>query len=945
MESIVIRGARVHNLQNLSLEIPRDRLIVITGVSGSGKSSLAFDTIFAEGQRRYVESLSQYARQFLPQVERPDVDSIEGLSPAIAIDQKTGVANPRSTVGTVTEIHDYLRLLFAAIGIPHCSSCGREIRAQSLEQMAGRLRSWEAGLRVTLLAPVALGRKGAFREELEELARQGFLRARIDGKFVELGPGLPRLDRHRRHRIEVVIDRLVLRPGLERRMLESLEIAARLGDGLIVVVPDGKPEVIWSQHHACVECGTSLPELSPRLFSFNSPLGACPACDGLGTVWSVDPARLVVDPQRTLLEGALVGSPESLGLGRGRELQERARALGIPLDQPWRLLAPAVQERVLLGTETATGTPPPTARASRTLEGLVRRLERQFRASEPGPQRRALERFFVRQTCPTCEGKRLRAEARSVKVRNWTIDALTALPVEQLRESICVLELSQRERQIVGKVLDELGARLRFLVDVGVGYLSLDRPASSLSGGESQRIRLATQIGSELTGVLYVLDEPSIGLHSRDQNRLLRALEQLRDAGNTLLVVEHDEATIRAADWVIDLGPGAGRHGGKVIAAGPLETLLRDQRSLTGEYLRGERVVGPQQPPRRVGTGQVLRIVGARHHNLKNLTVEIPLGCLVAVTGVSGSGKSSLVEETLARALAQHFFGATELPGAFDRMEGLEAIDKLIRVDQSPIGRSPRSNPATYTGCFDHLRRLLAMTPEARARGFDPGRFSFNVPGGRCEPCRGEGQIRVAMHLLPDLWVPCDVCGGKRYEKETLEVRYQGRNVAEILELTVDQALEVFRRIPPVARILATLVEVGLGYLHLGQPATQLSGGEAQRVKLATELARRTQGRTLYLLDEPTTGLHFEDVSRLLELLNRLVERGNTVLVVEHHLDVIQAADWVIDLGPEGGDAGGFLLVAGPPEAVAACSESHTGQALAAHWQRRAPRPKRRSRA
>lgn len=914
--------------------------MVITGVSGSGKSSLAFDTIFAEGQRRYVESLSQYARQFLPQVEKPDVDAIEGLSPAIAIDQKTAVANPRSTVGTVTEIYDYLRLLFSSIGVPHCPSCGREVRAQSVGQMVDRLLSWKEGTRVILLAPLALGRKGSFREELEGLARQGFVRARIDGELVELGPSLPRLERQRRHRIEIVVDRVVVRPGSERRLSESLEVAVRIGKGLVVVAPEGGLEEIWSQHHACVECGTGIPELSPRLFSFNSPLGACPSCDGLGAVWRVDPARLVVDPARSLLDGALVGSPESLGFGRGRELQARAQELGIPLDRPWRLLPSSVQEKVLWGSSSTQG-----SESHRGFEGLASRLERQFRESDSKLERRSLEQFLVREACPACHGKRLRAEARSVTVQGWSIDALAGLPLEELRRVLLTLELSNRERQVAGKVLEALQERLRFLIEVGVGYLTLDRPANSLSGGESQRLRLATQVGSELTGVLYVLDEPSIGLHPRDQERLLRTLERLRESGNTVLVVEHDEATIRAADWVIDLGPGAGRHGGKVIAAGPPRKILRDRRSLTGQYLRGERLVRPERALRRSGQGQVLRVVGARQHNLKNLTVEIPLGCLVAVTGVSGSGKSSLVEDVIGRALARHYHGAKEPPGDFDRLEGLESIDKVVLVDQSPIGRSPRSNPATYTGCFDHIRRLLAMTSAARARGFSPSRFSFNVPGGRCETCRGEGQIKVAMHLLPDLWVPCEDCGGKRYQRETLEVRYQDRNIADILELTVEQALEVFRRIPPLERMLQTLVEVGLGYLHLGQPATQLSGGEAQRVKLATELARRSQGRTLYLLDEPTTGLHFEDVSRLLELLDRLVDRGDTVLVVEHHLDVIAAADWVIDLGPEGGNAGGYLVATGPPEAIAACLKSHTGRALAAHWKLRSQTQSRARRA
>ena len=932
MDSIVVRGAREHNLKNLHLEIPRNRLVVITGVSGSGKSSLAFDTLFAEGQRRYVESLSAYARQFLPQVEKPEVDSIEGLSPAISIEQKSVSRNPRSTVGTVTEIHDYLRLLYASVGVPHCPSCGQEIRPQTVQQMVDRLLALPEGTRLWIYAPYVRGKKGEYRKQLGEMARQGFVRARIDGEVVDLSKDIPTLDKQKKHSIDVLVDRLVVKPGLGKRLADSLETALRVGSGLVVAAPEGMPEETLSQNFACATCGTSISEIAPRLFSFNSPYGACPTCSGLGTLMGVDADKLVLDPGRSIEEGALALFQPGSRSWRLQMLETLARAMKFSLATPWQKLPERARRAILGGHDDEELTFELKGRKSSyqwegTWEGIVPMLERRYRETESAMVRGEIEKSMSVRICPDCRGRRLRPEALAVTVSGESIDVLSSMAIGDLRRVLDRLELGERERAIAGKVLQEIADRLGFLDDVGVGYLTLDRSSATLSGGESQRIRLATQIGSRLMGVLYVLDEPSIGLHQRDNDRLLSTLAQMRDLGNSVLVVEHDEDTIRAADWVIDLGPGAGIHGGEIVAQGAPAAIAGHPESLTGRYLRGEASV-PLPKKRRAGNGRRLVVEGARHNNLKDLTVGIPLGTFAVVTGVSGSGKSSLVNDILHRALARHFHGASDKPGEHDALHGLEHLDKVIAIDQSPIGRTPRSNPATYTNVFYPIRNLLAMTPEARARGYKAGRFSFNVKGGRCEACGGDGQNKIEMHFLPDIYVTCEVCGGKRYDRETLAVRYKGLNVAEILDLTVEQAREVFRNIPAIERILGVLDEVGLGYLHLGQPAPTLSGGEAQRVKLASELCRRSTGRTLYLLDEPTTGLHFDDVRKLLELLHRLVAKGNTVVVVEHNLDVVKTADWVIDLGPDGGEAGGRLVACGPPEAIAASADSHTGRFL-----------------
>jgi len=934
MDSIVIRGAREHNLKNVDLEIPRDRLVVITGVSGSGKSSLAFDTLYAEGQRRYVESLSAYARQFLQQMEKPDVDSIEGLSPAISIEQKSVSRNPRSTVGTVTEIHDYLRLLFASIGVPHCHSCGQEIRPQTVQQMVDRIMELPTGVRMVLYAPYVRGKKGEYRKQLEQMVREGFIRARIDGETVELQEGVPRLSKQKKHSIDIVVDRLVVKEGIEERLAASIETALKVSGGLVVLAPLGLPEETLSQNYACIDCGTSLAEITPRLFSFNSPYGACESCSGLGTHMGVDPRRVIADPERGIAAGALApwtGSSKSSW--RMRMLKTLAEELEFSLETSWKKLSSEVRQVVLFGSGDREMTFEMKGRRSSykwrgSYEGVVPVLERRYRETDSAAVRQEIEKYMSMHTCSACNGRRLRPEALSVTVAGKSIDELSSRTVSEIRLFLKGLKLSQRQRAIARKVVQEIRDRLQFLDDVGVGYLSLDRSSATLSGGESQRIRLATQIGSKLMGVLYVLDEPSIGLHQRDNARLIETLRGMRDLGNTVLVVEHDEETIRAADWVIDLGPGAGIHGGEVTAEGDPDDVAREADSLTGRYLRGEMAV-PVPAKRRRPNDKRLVIRGARHNNLKDLTLELPLGLFLVVTGVSGSGKSSLVNDILYRALATHFFRAAERAGRHDGIDGLDHLDKVIAIDQSPIGRTPRSNPATYTNVFQHVRALMAKTLEARKRGYKPGRFSFNVKGGRCEACKGDGQIKIEMHFLPDIYVTCEVCGGQRYDRETLAVRYKGHNIADILNLTVEQAREVFQNIPPIERILSTLDEVGLGYIHLGQPATTLSGGEAQRVKLARELCKRATGRTLYLLDEPTTGLHFDDVGKLLSLLHRLVDRGNTVIVIEHNLEVIKTADWIIDLGPEGGEDGGLLVAAGSPERVARVKKSYTGQYLA----------------
>jgi len=931
MDTISVRGAREHNLKNISLEIPRNRLVVITGVSGSGKSSLAFDTLFAEGQRRYVESLSSYARQFLQQMEKPDVDSIDGLSPAISIEQKSVSKNPRSTVGTVTEIHDYMRLLYASIGVPHCPNCGQTIRPQTVQQMVDRVLEMPQGSRLVLYAPYVRGKKGEYKKQLGQMAREGFLRARIDGEMIELAGEPPTLDKQKKHSIDIVIDRIVVKPGIEKRLSDSIETALKVAGGLVVLAPEGAAEETLSQSYSCVECGTSLTEITPRLFSFNSPYGACPTCSGLGTLMGVDPEKVVPDPERSILAGAVAPWPEGSKSWRLKMVDTLSKAMGFSLSTPWKKL-PAEARRVILqgsgDQELSFNLSGKKSSYSWTgkFEGVIPMLDRRYKETDSVAIRAEIEKYMSVHSCPTCQGRRLRPEALAVKLKGRSIDELSRQSVEDLRVWMSGVELDTRERAIAEKVVQEISDRLSFLDDVGVGYLTLDRSSGTLSGGESQRIRLATQIGSKLMGVLYVLDEPSIGLHQRDNARLLATLQGMRDLGNSVLVVEHDEETIRAADWVIDLGPGAGVHGGELVAQGTPKQIERAANSLTGQYLTGKLAV-PVPGERREGRGELI-IEGARENNLKGLDVEIPIGCLTVVTGVSGSGKSTLINEILYKSLARHFYRASDKPGEHERIVGLEQLDKVIAIDQSPIGRTPRSNPATYTNVFNPIRNLMAMTPEARMRGYGPGRFSFNVPGGRCEACKGDGQIKIEMHFLPDIYVTCEVCGGKRYDRETLMVKYKGLNIAEILELPVEQGYELFKNLPSIARILETLCEVGLGYIRLGQPATTLSGGEAQRVKLARELCKRSTGRTMYLLDEPTTGLHFDDVGKLLKLLQRLVELGNTVVVIEHNLDVIKTADWVIDLGPAGGAAGGQLIAVGTPEDVAATRESFTGQYL-----------------
>jgi len=934
-DTLVIHGAREHNLKNITLELPRNALIVFTGLSGSGKSSLAFDTIYAEGQRRYVESLSSYARQFLGQMEKPDVDFIEGLSPAISIDQKGTSKNPRSTVGTITEIYDYLRVLYARIGHPHCPKCGRPIGRQTPEQIVDQVMQLPEGTRFQVLAPVVRGRKGEYEKLLKDLAGQGFVRARIDGEVRELAEPI-RLPRNYKHTIEVVVDRLVAKPDIRRRVADSVESALQLTEGLVAIAVqthEGEDVQNYSQALACTFDGLSFDELQPRNFSFNSPYGACPTCDGLGVRLEVDAALVVPDPDLSIADGAL--APWSSGRIEywDRVLDAVADSHGFSTSIPWKKLPKKVRDVVLYGSDEEIYVKYKnrygrTRSYWTTYEGVVPVVERRHVETDSESQRERLEEFMREVPCRSCGGARLRPETLAVTVGDLNISQLTSLSIRDTLSFTREARLSEREQMIAERLMKEIRERLQFLVDVGLDYLTLSRASATLAGGEAQRIRLATQIGSGLVGVLYILDEPSIGLHQRDNRRLIDTLVRLRDLGNTLVVVEHDEATIAASDHVVDIGPGAGNAGGEIVYTGDLKGLLGCDASLTGAYLSGRRVI-PTPQVRRAPGSRRLRVLGAREHNLKDIDLEIPLGLLVCVTGVSGSGKSTLVQEVLLRALMQKVYRSRALPGKHRRLVGWEQIDKVIDIDQSPIGRTPRSNPATYTGMFDQIRKLFSQVPEARVRGYQPGRFSFNVRGGRCENCAGDGQIKIEMHFLPDVYVTCEVCKGHRYNRETLEVRYKHRSIADVLEMSVDEALEFFQNIPVIKRHLQTLSDVGLGYVKLGQPAPTLSGGEAQRIKLSSELQKRATGSTLYILDEPTTGLHFEDIRKLLSVLQRLVAQGNTVIVIEHNLDVVKTADWIVDLGPEGGDAGGEVVVTGTPETVAAHPASHTGRFLA----------------
>jgi excinuclease ABC subunit A len=958
-DKIVIRGARVHNLKNIDVEIPRNKLVVITGLSGSGKSSLAFDTIYAEGQRRYVESLSAYARQFLGVADKPDVDYIEGLSPAISIDQKAGSRNPRSTVGTVTEIYDYLRLLFARIGRPHCPQCGRPVRQQTVSQMVDQVMARPEGTRVQILAPLVRGKKGEHLKLLSDVQHKGFVRVRVNGEIRDLGEEIV-LDKNRKHDIEVVVDRLVVRPGLESRLAGSLETALEMGSGTVIALvqgdrtpetgaednqpsgPDGAPgetgqahgtdeEFIFSQNFACPECGISLAEIEPRLFSFNSPFGACKECSGLGYRLEVDES-LVVNPDLPVRAGALIPWTRTPQHYYPQLVQAVLEHYGCSWDARFRDLPPDVQHTLLYGTQERIrfryqDSYGQVKSWSATYEGVIPHLARRHRETESEEAREDISEFMTSRPCPVCRGARLKPEALAVRVGGKNINEVTRLTIREAGIFFKNLSLTSREQQIARQVLKEIDNRLGFLVNVGLDYLTLDRAAGTLAGGEAQRIRLATQIGSGLVGVLYILDEPSIGLHPRDNARLIKTLMKLRDLGNTLIVVEHDEEMILSADEIIDIGPGAGVRGGEVVAQGTLEEIIKAPESITGQYLGGKLEI-PVPGARRRPDDRWLEVYGAREFNLKNIDVAIPLGMFVCITGVSGSGKSTLLQEIIYKALARELNGARAHPGAFRELRGLKHLDKAIEIDQSPIGRTPRSNPATYTGAFDGIRELFTLTPEARMRGYKPGRFSFNVRGGRCEACRGDGIIKIEMHFLPDVYVPCEECKGSRYNRETLEVRYKGKSIADVLNMTVSEAVEFFQNIPKVNRKLETVNDVGLGYIKLGQPATTLSGGEAQRVKLAAELSRRSNGRTLYILDEPTTGLHKDDIKRLLQILDRLVEAGNTVVVIEHNLDVVKTADYIIDLGPEGGDLGGYLITSGTPEEIAAHPTSYTGQYL-----------------
>ena len=934
-ENIIVKGARANNLKNIDVTIPRDKLVVMTGVSGSGKSSLAFDTIYAEGQRRYVESLSSYARMFLGQMDKPDVDYIEGLSPAISIDQKTTSKNPRSTVGTVTEIYDYLRLLWARAGTPHCPNCGKEIRQQTIDQIIDQVLALPEGTRIQVMAPVIRGKKGEHAKVLEDAKRSGYVRARIDGNLYELDEEI-KLEKNKKHSIEIIVDRLIIRPDIRQRLTDSVETAAKLSGGLVIVnLLREEKDLSFSQNYACEDCGISMEELTPRMFSFNNPFGACPTCTGLGSQLKANPALIIQDGDKSILDGAISASGWNNIRGDGISrmyFDALSKKYKFSLTEPWDSLSDEAKNIILYGTkgellELHYDQPRGKGVLKQAFEGICNNIERRYQETQSDASRKELEELMSECPCPTCRGRRLRKESLAVTVGDQNIYDFTTLSVTDELKWVDELHLTEQQMLIADRILKEIRSRLGFLKSVGLGYLTLARSAGTLSGGESQRIRLATQIGSSLMGVLYILDEPSIGLHQRDNDKLLATLQRLRDLGNSLIVVEHDEDTMRAADYLIDIGPGAGVHGGQVVAAGTPAEVMANPDSLTGQYLSGKKKI--EVPAvRRPGNGKVLKVIGAAENNLRHIDVEFPLGTFTVVTGVSGSGKSSLVNEVLFKRLGAELMRMKVRPGKCDRMEGLEYLDKVVNIDQSPIGRTPRSNPATYTGLFNDIRDLFASTQEAKSRGYGQGRFSFNVRGGRCEACSGDGLLKIEMHFLPDIFVPCEVCKGRRYNRETLEVRYKGKNIADVLDMTVDEALEFFSALPKLKKRLQTLQDVGLGYVKLGQPSTELSGGEAQRVKLATELSKQATGKTIYILDEPTTGLHSDDVRKLLEVLQRLVDTGNTVVVIEHNLDVIKCADHLIDLGPEGGDGGGTIVCTGTPEEVAACPASFTGQYL-----------------
>ncbi|MDK0550624.1 excinuclease ABC subunit UvrA [Clostridium perfringens] len=933
-DKIIVKGAKVHNLKNVSLEIPRDKLIVFTGLSGSGKSSLAFDTIYAEGQRRYVESLSSYARQFLGQMDKPDVESIEGLSPAISIDQKTTSRNPRSTVGTVTEIYDYLRLLYARVGVPHCPKCGKEITQQSVDQIVDQIMELKERSKIMILAPIIRGRKGTHEKVLENIKKQGFVRARIDGEIYDLTEDEIKLEKNIKHNIEAVVDRIIVKDGIEGRLTDSIETSLKMAEGLVLVNIIGEEDRLYSEHFACADCGISIDELAPRMFSFNSPFGKCERCDGLGTLMEIDEDLVVPNKDLSIRGGAI----STWGDSRMKEeswtycvLKALMEKYNFDLDTPYKDLPKKVQEVLMYGepeklkvTYTKENV---TAVYNHSFEGEINNLRRRYMETNSDTMKAEIEKYMSDNPCPKCKGARLKPEALAVTVGGKNIFEFTSMAIREELDFINSIDFSEKDKIISSQIIKEIQSRLSFLINVGLDYLDLARKAGTLSGGEAQRIRLATQIGSQLMGVLYILDEPSIGLHQRDNDRLISTLKQLRDVGNTLIVVEHDEDTMREADYIVDIGPGAGEHGGKIVASGTLDEIMGNENSLTGKYLTGAKKVElPEE--RRKGNGNFITVKGAKENNLKNVTAKFPLGTLTMVTGVSGSGKSTLVNEILYKGLNKIVNKAKDLPGKFKEITGYENIDKIIDIDQSPIGRTPRSNPATYTGTFDIIRELFSQTQEAKMRGYKPGRFSFNVKGGRCEACSGDGIIKIEMQFLSDVYVPCEVCKGKRYNRETLEVKYKGKNIADVLNMTVEEALEFFENIPRIKNKLQTLMDVGLGYIRLGQPSTQLSGGEAQRIKLAYELSKRSTGKTLYILDEPTTGLHIHDVNRLVKILQRLVDGGNTVIVIEHNLDMIKCADYIVDLGPEGGDKGGTIIATGTPEKIAEAKESYTGKYL-----------------